>query len=343
MGTETIRPLAPAPFVASQIPAMGLGRRPSSPLKQVARGVLLLGCLGLWAVAKADVSVIPDEPGNTPLAPSGEVSSTPSCWIYTHLQKSGGSTTKQIIMNAGVRSPDPCDNCGVYYEIYDSPQWERGNEWTKTFADRLVAPSGINVAMGGYTEALRRSPQTESNCRWFTQFRHPITRLVSAFFYCKKAPGDNLCAFRAMPAEAHSSLLAFAKHWGNFGLRQFALGVLPLDGSSVKEAEKGSPSGWYLQRKYMEEIGGDNESDSKPDEVMSHILTMVQDRLRTFAAVGILEEFNTTLSLYNATLGIPGVDWHEGFRKIGVANYGKFRSSESPNSSDHATTWKPKP
>lgn len=57
----------------------------------------------------------------------------------------------------------------------------------------------------------------------------PIPRLVSAYFYCKKKPQDGLCATVALDANADDTdLYAFAEHWGDFGLRQFALAfVLP--------------------------------------------------------------------------------------------------------------------
>lgn len=54
---------------------------------------------------------------------------------------------------------------------------------------------------------------------------------MSAFFYCKKKPQDGLCATAALDANANGTdLYAFAEHWGDFGLRQFALAfVLPED------------------------------------------------------------------------------------------------------------------
>ncbi len=38
-----------------------------------------------------------------------------------------------------------------------------------------------------------------------------------------------------------------------------------------------------------------------------------------YAAVGLLEEFNTTLSLFDAALGMPGMDWHQEFEETGGA------------------------
>lgn len=77
-----------------------------------------------------------------------------------------------------------------------------------------------NVAHGGCTEALRR--HAHGTCKWFTVFRHPIARLVSAFYHCRESPGDPLCASEGAGAGG-MDLVHFAEHWGNYALRQFAL------------------------------------------------------------------------------------------------------------------------
>lgn len=58
-----------------------------------------------------------------------------------------------------------------------------------------------------------------------------------------------------------------------------------------------------------------------PNHAMHEMLQPVQDLLRNdYVAVGILEEFNTTLSLFNATFNIPGVDWLKQYYHHGKAN-----------------------
>ncbi|CAN0486704.1 unnamed protein product, partial [Scytosiphon promiscuus] len=44
---------------------------------------------------------------------------------------------------------------------------------------------------------------------------------------------------------------------------------------------------------------------------------LLRDR---YAAVGILEEWESTLSLFNAALAVPGMDWHERFESTGKLN-----------------------
>ncbi len=150
----------------------------------------------------------------------GEVDppTTDQCWIFMHLQKSGGSTIKAMLK----------DNWGSEYFIYDSMRWKLGDKFSLEFAERLATGVPYKVMAGGYPEALGRSPSVDSACRFFTMFRHPISRMVSAYFYCRVAPRDVACASEIVRAR-DVDLLTFAKHWSNFAVRQFALRFVPAD------------------------------------------------------------------------------------------------------------------
>lgn len=47
----------------------------------------------------------------------------------------------------------------------------------------------------------------------------PIQRVVSAYYFCKRKKEDQLCASFVLYA-GDTDLLTFAKHWGNYGMRQ---------------------------------------------------------------------------------------------------------------------------
>lgn len=198
--------------------------------------------------------------------------------------------------------------------------------------------------MGGYTEALRRAVDIQDKCSWFTVFRHPVSRVVSAFFYCKFRPLDYLCASMRMPPEAHNDVTEFARHWGNFGLRQFAMSTVAHgdvidyieaeDGGNMTKIGRGeesvgwyNTSGWYLMKMYLNrktKAGQQVVSDQDPDGAMRHMLKPVQNLLcKRYAAVGILEKFDATLSLFNAALAIPGMDWKQEFSARGIRNQEK--------------------
>lgn len=103
------------------------------------------------------------------------------CWVYTHLQKSGGSTMKIMLFDFW-----GSDNTTTY----DSYQWKIGPKLAESVAANLGSPGGLKAVAGGYPEALRRAPAFQGDdgstpCRWLTVFRHPVHRLVSAYYYCR--------------------------------------------------------------------------------------------------------------------------------------------------------------
>lgn len=55
----------------------------------------------------------------------------------------------------------------------------------------------------------------------------------------------------------------------------------------------------------------------------------VQDALRDwYAAVGILKEFNSTLSLFDSALKIPTVEWHRKYLSAGKAKEATWHVAE---------------
>ncbi|CAM9743380.1 unnamed protein product [Laminaria digitata] len=235
-----------------------------------------------------------------------------------HLQKAGGSTVKGILK----------DSWGPKFAIYDSAQWMEGDAYLQLFGGNLTSGDQLNVVAGGFTDALRRSSVVEKNCQWFTMFRHPISRMVSAYYYCQRAPKDMACASEVVNAN-DVDLVAFAKHWGNFAMRQFALSLVSADDvidflemlpATVRKVE--TIPGWYLLKMYLDSdkalAAAVAEYGDIPDAALYEMLQPVQDLLRDkYDAVGILEEFETTLSLFEAALAMPGVDWNRQFTSGG--------------------------
>lgn len=250
------------------------------------------------------------------------------CWIFNHLNKGGGSTVKYMLQ------PWIAKN-NVSMGLYDSPQWQEGASFAQSYID-----TNFTITWGAYTEGLRPHIANE-RCKWFTIFRHPVPRLLSAYYYCKKSK-DSLCADVIMDAN-EVDLLTFAEHWGNFGLRQFAYAfVLPEDAITREydqcmiEGQNKCP-GWYKLKLYLQGLhsdamdrnGGDIASALK-DVAMYDLLKPTQELLSSkYAAVGILEEWHTTLLLFNVALEIPRYDWPKVFRSIGRKNHnGKFAKEE---------------
>lgn len=158
-------------------------RSASSASKCLLCGCLLL-CLfygGHHALVLPRPNAAEESPQDAP-APHVEESppSESRCWIFNHLQKAGGTTVKRLLF----------DLWGSESTTYDSYQWKKGQGYAESVAASLASPAGWSAAGGGYLEALRRTPAFQPDdgrtpCRWFTVFRHPVSRLVSAFYYCR--------------------------------------------------------------------------------------------------------------------------------------------------------------
>lgn len=145
----------------------------------------------------------------------------------------------------------------------------------------------------------------------------------------REDPSDQLCASDFVSSR-DVDLATFARHWGNFAVRQFALALVSYDdvtdylaspeGGSLTEEEVDNIPGWYLLKRFLDGQGSSEYGDDVPDAAMHKMLEPVQDLLRGYAAVGILEEWDPTLSLFNAALLVPGMDWHEDFERSGKQN-----------------------
>lgn len=280
------------------------------------RGMWLSLCmLFLWNCygGQLQVAAIMDEEQLGVMGKLETHTSTPAkCWIFTHLQKSGGTTVKRII---GERE-------GESFAIYDTWQWLLGSAVAKKYAEALRTHESEVIA-GGYAEALR--PYVGNECRWFTMFRHPISRLVSAYYYCHGRPQDPLCGHKIVEAK-DITLVEFARHWGNFAVRQFALNYINPDdvvnfvkaGGVVREqGDELNLPGWYLLKAYLEHQGSLAGKDEAG--VMMDMLHPIRNLIReNITVVAVLEDFERSLHMFNKALGMTGLDWKAAFETRGV-------------------------
>lgn len=225
------------------------------------------------------------------------------------MPKSGGSTIKNIL-NARWGKKN------VF--LYNSDAWKLGEEHAATFTQEN--PKRWRMAVGGYSEVLRR--HGGNGCKWFTLFRHPIARVVSAYYYCHKKPQDQACASSVMLA-SDVDLVSFARMWGNFAVRQFSLGDLTIEtvmGVAMSPEQRAWPA-WYMAKEHLARTYATKPNVDGADGALHEKMDFTQDLLRNeYAAVGILEEFNTTMALFDSVLDIPGLGWAEIFERKGVVN-----------------------
>lgn len=225
-----------------------------------------------------------------------------ACWIFMHMEKSGGGGARQVA----------AEHMRKESLVFDTVQWRRGDSFA---AD--IMTSHWRLLHGGCVEALRNE-SAGRQCKWVTIFRHPVSRLLSAYDHCRKAPKDPLC-----PAPKSADLATFAERWGNFAMRQFALAE--VSPSTVKRwANSGHVSAtgssvWYLFKEYLTR-GGVAE-----DEVLEGMLEGVQGLLSTrYAAVGIAEEIDTTMALFDRALPMGGLDWSASLAELESETDGEY-------------------
>ena len=144
-------------------------------------------------------------------------------------------------------------------------------------------------------------------------------------------------------------LVTFARHWGNFGLRQLLYGEVALAAtvaSKIDDPQGGQDKrfpAWWKMKRYLERLAvngsevsaataraGENQT-SIEHPVLETFLAQVKEGLNDrYAAVGILEDWPTTLRLFNAALRLPHYNWVGAFR-IGKRNSNKAFLEEAEN------------
>lgn len=89
-----------------------------------------------WSAEHASVARAASAPSEELKRLSGD-----SCWVFTHMNKSGGTTIKRLLRPS-------LDENGIKYGLYDNAQWKQGVGYLKE--DYLNR--GIQLIWGGYTE-----------------------------------------------------------------------------------------------------------------------------------------------------------------------------------------------
>ncbi|CAM9713034.1 unnamed protein product [Ectocarpus fasciculatus] len=118
------------------------------------------------------------------------------------------------------------------------------------------------------------------------------------------------------------------------------------DGTGICTPYHGKRScpGWYELKLYLQQqLEEQDESPRGSDwsggaaaaasgaATIAHLLQPVQEVLANeYAAVGVLEQWDTSLLLFNEALRMPGFDWPEAFGTIGRKNSdGTFHKEEA--------------
>jgi hypothetical protein len=105
---------------------------------------------------------------------------------------------------------------------------------TKRGPDATVVVGGFVMALASRREFARGADAAAAatsaapRCRWFTLFREPVARCVSALHYCRRNQRFDTAVCGGVHAAAGvdartASVREWAEMWGNFALRQLLL------------------------------------------------------------------------------------------------------------------------
>lgn len=82
-----------------------------------------------------------------------------TCWIFTHMNKSGGSTVKSLLFRF-------IDRANVSHGLLSGTTYRHGEDAMKHFIGE-----NYTVVAGGYAEGFRAAGGGGEGCKWFTVFR----------------------------------------------------------------------------------------------------------------------------------------------------------------------------
>ena len=118
----------------------------------------LQAILGMFVISLGASSSIATNSTN-PVQRARELKSTSKhdCWVFSHMNKSGGMTVRKMIMPF-------LKEKGVSTGLFDDIEWSSG----RSYAENFVKENAV-FTYGGYTEGLRM--YDDRDCKWFTVFR----------------------------------------------------------------------------------------------------------------------------------------------------------------------------
>ena len=225
----------------------------------------------------------------------------PSCVAFHAMHKSAGSTFVHVFSMANGIVGGKRYNC-------DNQDWDWGSKLCPTAASEQANRTEPRLLCKGHVLSMAQSaPWLRPPCKWVTVFREPVSRLLSAYYYCHKAPGDPLCGsehfrFRSTAFGNTSHVAAFAKYWGDFAFREMLLhpGLRKVAVPSLNSSFEKDKYVWWAWKRAIANTPG-----------FSHKTAFAAVRIalangRLFDIVGVVERFADTCSLLDTVLPLPG-------------------------------------
>lgn len=220
--------------------------------------------------------------------------------VFLHHNKAGGSTIRSCIEEIAPDSHLKLGSLLVSYKHVNTVyELIRKGEANHNFRMGY---------MGGYSFGICDALVTKRPCSYFTMLRDPYERIISCYFFCQRSTKDQLCT--ALNA-ANVTLKEWALHQGSYFFNQVMIhpkvcqGIYDqqyynLDGIQ-HDFWHGEAPCWFKQKVIL--------SNYLTEDQEELILKYVVDHMQEwFAAVGIIEEFDLSLDMFQHVYGLPFKD-----------------------------------
>eukprot|EP00903_Cladosiphon_okamuranus_P012839 g11997.t2 len=221
-------------------------------------------------------------------APSPSDQRPEFCTVFNHMVKSGGTSIKTQLEQSSQVEGDAFPGMCTYGGKFTTPE---------LCLDALHNSSVI----AGYGEVLRDPLEKAGrSCDFFTMIRHPVPRLVSAFYFCpdddRLDRPDKWCGHIESETPITERLLDFARG-SVFSRVTFAEMMFGLR----------CPPGFALCDPNVEPIEFVRDMRS---EAGRQALFKMQENFRSYKAIGIFEHWELSMQLFDATVTSSVRHWN---------------------------------
>lgn len=238
------------------------------------------------------------------------------CAVWHSQHKSAGHIGEAMFRHHPLNNTVP-EGSGLHgWDIFscDQQTWDCVNNMC-VHEQPFNAP--FRVAMQGYTGVLVGSKEWgrpgDGKCVWATMSREPVSRLVSAFFYCQYGSGfDPLCGRTVLHAK-NATIQEWAQHWGNFLFREL---LLNTDMRQFAEKQPDfHPENYscrheaWLSWKYQLNGGDDPRTESGKSNLMELRKHMTGRASPLYDIHGVVEMWEETMTLFDEIMPMAGASW----------------------------------
>lgn len=251
----------------------------------------------------------------------------PKCVVFHSQHKSAGRTVERALswypLQGGGFEQLAWKQEQTCKLVCDQPSWNFEQQKCLESERGYVQECSRNhqyLAYRGYTPTLSGHPKFghagAGPCVWATMSREPVSRLVSAFYYCKDGnEGDPLCG-RSSGFDWKAKdikLIDFAKLWGNFLLREIMFHPEVKEFAAKQEGYNGTlgtifQEPWF---QYKTKLNGGDDTRTKSGALNLARVAEHLDGKRgaLYDVFGVVEMWNETMLAFDERMPLEHKSW----------------------------------